>query len=145
MFQPISLDRAPAAFSHPDWIFEIKWDGFRSLAYIERGKCRLISRNGNEFKSFRLLKESLASEIKHSVVLDGEIVCLGADGKSHFYDLMSRKGEPRFIAFDVLRCDGEDLTYSPLIERKQRLCVFFSAIMWNSKVRACSVLLVRTI
>lgn len=121
MFQPISLDRAPAAFSHPDWIFEIKWDGFRSLAHIEHGKCRLISRNGNEFRSFRSLNESLASEIKHSVVLDGEIVCLGTDGKSRFYDLLFRHGEPKFVAFDVLRCDGQDLTYSPLIERKQRL------------------------
>lgn len=121
MLQPISLGRAPAAFSHPDWIFEIKWDGFRALAQIEHGRCKLISRNGNEFKSFRSLSESLGSELKHSMVLDGEIVCLGDDGKSRFYDLLFRHGEPRFIAFDLLHCDGQDLKYSPLIERKQRL------------------------
>ena len=121
MFQPISLGRAQSAFSHADWLFEIKWDGFRSLAHIEHGRCKLISRNGNEFKSFRSLSESLGSELRHSVVLDGEIVCLGSDGKSRFYDLLFRRGEPHFVAFDLLHCDGQDLKYSPLIERKQRL------------------------
>jgi ATP-dependent DNA ligase len=55
----LTLGRAPAPFSHPDWLFEIKWDGFRSLVRIERGKCRLISRQENEFKSFRRLNESV--------------------------------------------------------------------------------------
>jgi bifunctional non-homologous end joining protein LigD len=119
--QPIALRRAPAAFSHPDWLFEVKWDGFRALAQVEHGRCKLMSRNGNEFKSFRSLSESLGSELKQSLVLDGEIVSLGADGKSRFYDLLLRHGEPRFVAFDLLRCDGQDLTYSPLVERKQKL------------------------
>src|SRR5579863_1992115 len=120
-FQPIILGRAPAPFSHHDWLFEIKWDGFRSLAHVENGRCKLISRNGNEFKSFRSLSVVLGRELKNSVVLDGEIVCLGEDGKSRFYDLLFRRREPRFVAFDLLRCDGQDLKYSPLIERKQRL------------------------
>jgi bifunctional non-homologous end joining protein LigD len=120
-FQPIALGRAPAAFSHPDWMFEIKFDGFRALAQIEQGHCSLVSRNGNAFKSFRSLAESLASEVKHSVVLDGEIVCLDDDGKPRFDDLLFRRGEPRFVAFDLLHCDGQDLKYSPLIERKQKL------------------------
>lgn len=55
------------------------------------------------------------------MVLDGEIVCLGDDGKSRFYDLLFHHGEPRFVAFDLLHCDGQDLKYSPLIERKQKL------------------------
>jgi bifunctional non-homologous end joining protein LigD len=54
-------------------------------------------------------------------VLDGEIACLGADGKSRFYDLLFRHGEPRFVAFDLLYCDGQDLRYSPLTERKYKL------------------------
>jgi ATP-dependent DNA ligase len=57
-FQPLALGRAPESFSHPDWLFEVKWDGFRSLVRIEQGKCRLISRKGNEFKSFWVLNES---------------------------------------------------------------------------------------
>ena len=46
---------------------------------------------------------------------------LDNDGKSRFYDLLFRKGRPRFVAFDLLHCDGQDLTYSPLVERKHRL------------------------
>jgi hypothetical protein len=64
-----ACSRAP--FSHPDWLFEIKWDGFRSLVCIEQGKCRLMSRKGNEFKSFRTLNESLLTKLKvPSAVLD---------------------------------------------------------------------------
>jgi bifunctional non-homologous end joining protein LigD len=48
-------------------------------------------------------------------------VCLDGDGKSLFYDLLFRRCQPRFVAFDLLYCDGLDLTYSPLVERKQRL------------------------
>jgi bifunctional non-homologous end joining protein LigD len=121
-FKPLTLGRAPAPFSHSDWLFEIKWDGFRSLVRIEQGKCRLISRKGNEFKSFRTLNESVFAELKvQSAVLDGEIVCLNDDGKPEFRDLLFRRGEPRFVAFDLLWCDGQDLRYSPLTERKQKL------------------------
>lgn len=121
-FQPLALGRAPDPFSHPDWLFEIKWDGFPSLLRIEQGKCRLISRKGNEFKSFRTLNESVLSELNvRSAVLDGEIVCLNDDGKPEFRDLLHRKGPPRFVAFDLLFCDGQDLRYSPLTERKQKL------------------------
>ena len=99
-FQPLQLGRRPEPFSHQDWLFEIKYDGFRALAHIEHGRCKLVSRNGNEFKSFRTLSESLATELKRSVILDGEIVCLDRNGKSLFYELLLRRGEPRFVAFD---------------------------------------------
>jgi bifunctional non-homologous end joining protein LigD len=89
---------------------------------IEDGQCRLISRNGNEFKSFSALNDVIAAEIKtQSAVLDGEIVCLDDGGKPQFRDLLFRRGEPRFIAFDLLWYEGEDLRYLPLIERKLRL------------------------
>jgi bifunctional non-homologous end joining protein LigD len=100
----------------------VKWDGFRSLVRIEQGKCKLISRNGNEFKSFRALNECVLSELKvQSAVLDGEIVCLTDDGKTEFRDLLFRRASPRFVAFDLLWCDGQDLRYAPLTERKHRL------------------------
>lgn len=111
-----------SAFSHPDWLFEIKWDGFRSLAVVEHGKCRLISRNGNEFKTFADLGAVLPSELRaDAAVLDGEIVCLDATGKPQFRDLLFRRGEPHFYAFDLLRCDGQDMHHAPLVERKFRL------------------------
>ncbi len=116
------LGRAPATFSHSDWIYEIKWDGFRALAYVEDDVCRLISRNGNVFKSFPALTAALPDELRvGAAVLDGEIVCLDSDGKSQFEELLFRRGEARFQAFDVLWSDGDDLRYSPLIERKSRL------------------------
>ena len=76
-FQPMPLNRRAEPFNHPDWIFEIKWDGFRSFAYIENGRCKLVSRNGNEFKSFPALNVALPLECRAKrAVLDGEIVCL---------------------------------------------------------------------
>lgn len=121
-FNPVGLGRLADPFSHPDWLFEIKWDGFRSLAYVHEGGCRLISRNGNQFKSFPLLSEAIPAELRaQSAILDGEIVCLDEQGKTQFEDLLFRRGEPRFCAFDLLWVDGLDLHYLPQIERKWRL------------------------
>ena len=119
---------ARAAFSHPDWIFELKWDGFRALAYIDGGRCKLVSRKGNEFRSFPRLTESLAGALSsRSAVLDGEIVCLDRRGKPQFFDLFSRRGEPLFVAFDLLRLDGEDMRYVPLMDRKAKLRALVSS------------------
>jgi bifunctional non-homologous end joining protein LigD len=116
------LGRRREPFSHRDWPFEIKHDGFRSLAYVGDGKCRLISRHQNQFKSFNALCASIAAELRVGrCILDGEIVALDADGRSDFNDLLFRRGEPRFYAFDLLWSDGEDLRLLPLPDRKQRL------------------------
>ena len=121
-FQPMPVGRSPMPFSHPDWINEIKWDGFRSLAYLENGHCRLVSRNGNEFKSFTALNLALPLECgAQDAVLDGEIVCLDKTGTSQFTNLLFRRGEPRYYAFDLLFCNGEDLRHLPLAHRKRRL------------------------
>ena len=53
----MTFGRSHEPFSDPEWIYEIKWDGFRSLVYVDRGFCRLVSRNGNEFKSCPELKK----------------------------------------------------------------------------------------
>jgi bifunctional non-homologous end joining protein LigD len=120
--QPLPVKRRPQPFDHADWLFELKMDGFRSLVYVNAGRCRLVSRNQNEFKSFGQLTTAIAEELRgHSAILDGEIVSLDDDGRAQFYDLLFRRGEPRLCAFDLLWCDGEDLRYSPLVERKQRL------------------------
>src|SRR5437660_3203559 len=103
LFSTMPLGRLAGPFNHRDWIFEIKWDGFRSLAFIENGRCRLVSRKGNEFKSFPALNLALPAECgATNAVLDGEIVCLDAAGVSQFTDLLFRRGEPRFYAFDLL-------------------------------------------
>jgi bifunctional non-homologous end joining protein LigD len=97
LFQPMPLARLREPFSHRDWIFEIKWDGFRSLLYSGRDGVRLISRNGNTFKSFPGLCEALARDLKgRRCVLDGEIVCLDSHGHTQFRDLLFRRAEPYF-------------------------------------------------
>jgi len=80
---PLLKRRAP--FHHPDWYFEVKWDGFRALARIDHGRTKLISRNGNAFASFQELQQNIgASLADDSAILDGEIVCL--DRKGRCYD-----------------------------------------------------------
>ena len=112
------LKRQP--FSHPDWLFELKYDGFRSLAYFG-DNVRLVSRNGHIYKRFPSLCESLASLNLNDEVLDGEIVCLDDHGRTRFYDLMFRRGEPRYAAFDILWHNCKDLRSLPLSKRKQTL------------------------
>ncbi|MGA2146399.1 MAG: RNA ligase family protein [Bryobacteraceae bacterium] len=120
-FEPMPLARLAEPFDHQDWIFELKYDGFRALAAIENGRCRLISRNRNAFKSFPGLCAGIASAIRGETVLDGEIVYLDRDGVPRFYDLMRRRGPQCFYAFDLLWLDGEDLRERPLLERKRLL------------------------
>jgi bifunctional non-homologous end joining protein LigD len=96
-------------FDHPDFYFEVKFDGFCALAHIDGHCCQLVSRNGHVFKSWPYLAEETAHAVRaYSAVLDGEIVCLDADGCSRFYDLLFRREWPYCLAFDVLSNDGED-------------------------------------
>lgn len=136
-FQPLPLSRARTPFFHPDWIFEIKWDGFRALLYSDGDAVRLLSRKGNVFKSFLGLREGLSRDLKgRRCVLDGEIVCLDSHDKPTFRNLLFRRAEPVFYAFDILWDEhawsddeeemrrfrnGEDTRYLPLIDRKLRL------------------------
>ena len=119
--QPMRLTRIAKAFDDPDYVFELKHDGFRAIAYIEAGECKLVSRNLKHFKSFDHLKKSLDKLPVQNAILDGEVVCLDGNGVSQFNELMSRKGKPVFYAFDLLWLDGDDLRSLPLIERKRRL------------------------
>jgi hypothetical protein len=112
----MQLSLVAAAFDNPDWLFEIKHDGFRALAYISEGKCTLVSRKNNQYKSFAALRESLA-KLKATAILDGEIVCLDAEGKSQFMHLLARKAEASFYAFDLLWLAKKDVRGLPLIER----------------------------
>ena len=113
------LARFDAPFEHPDWIFEPKMDGFRAVAYVEGGACRLVSRNRNAFKTFERLAQAIAQDLAgRSAILDGEIVRPGPDGRPMFYELMRRRGPFCFYAFDLLWLDGWDLRDKPLLERK---------------------------
>ena len=97
-------------------------DGWRCLTYIENGTCRLVSRRQNQFKSFALLAGSVAKLPVQNAIIDAEVVCLDAKGRSVFLDLMrKRKISAILYCFDLLWLDGEDLRNLPLVERKMRL------------------------
>jgi bifunctional non-homologous end joining protein LigD len=111
------------AFTHPDWIFEIKYDGFRSFARVAGGdQAELISRRRNLYKSFAGLCADLKRTLQgHTALLDGEFVCLDAEGRPQFYDLLRHRGEAFFYAFDLLWLNGRDLRSLPLVDRKAQL------------------------
>lgn len=91
-FSPLPLSRRPEPFSHTDWLFEVKYDGFRALAHLDPSGVRLVSRNGNRFASFTDLCASLEMFLKAKhAVLDGEIVCLDENGHSRFNELLFRR------------------------------------------------------
>jgi bifunctional non-homologous end joining protein LigD len=71
-------------FDDPGFIFELKYDGFRALAHVAGGECRLVSRNRNAFKTFPALSAAIAAAVPHQAVIDGEIVHLGMDGRPQF-------------------------------------------------------------
>jgi bifunctional non-homologous end joining protein LigD len=120
--QPIAPKRIQAPFDHPEFVYELKMDGWRCLAYIENGVCRLISRKQNQFKSFGRMAVSVAKLPVQNAIIDGEVVCLDKDGKSVFLDLMRRrKADAILYCFDLLWLNDEDLRNLPLVERKQRL------------------------
>jgi ATP-dependent DNA ligase len=78
--------KAPLPFDHPEWIFELKYDGFRALTVIRDGGAQLISRNGHPFASFADLGKQIAAALPGvtDTVLDGEIVCVDASGRPQF-------------------------------------------------------------
>ena len=115
------LLRRPLPFDHPEFLFELKYDGFRSLCVIHNSRAEFVSRNGNSFKSFETLRKQLKSPYQGKTVLDGEIVCLDKRGKPQFRDLLFHRCEPCFFAFDLLMSDGKDLRTEKLTDRKQEL------------------------
>jgi bifunctional non-homologous end joining protein LigD len=113
------------AFNDPDWIFEIKWDGYRAIAELNKKDLRLYSRNGLSFRDdYALVYEEL-KKIKKDVVLDGEIVALDHEGKAHFQLLQNYKNDKSvpicYYVFDCLYINGKSIEDKPLIERKKLL------------------------
>ena len=102
-------------FDDPEWAFDFKYDGFRALCYVERGRSRLISRNGI-LSRFDALADQLAAMLAvDNAILDGEVIAADETGRPQFYDLIRRTRTPAYVAFDV------DLRSLPLGERRKRL------------------------
>jgi bifunctional non-homologous end joining protein LigD len=109
-------------FDRDDWAFEVKHDGFRAVAYIENGLCKLVSRNEFNYTRFRDVALALPSAINaKNAILDGELVVLDRTGKAKFYDLMAGRGYVVFAAFDLMWLNGRDLRDQPLWGRRELL------------------------
>ena len=118
-FQPMCLARTREAFDHADFVFELKYDGFRALAYVDAGACRLVSRRNHVYKSYAPLCEWIGKHLgADNAVLDGELACLDEEGRPQFDRLLRRRGEPVFVAFDLLWLNGRDLRRRTLLDRK---------------------------
>ncbi|MDR7869126.1 MAG: non-homologous end-joining DNA ligase [Sporomusaceae bacterium] len=135
----------------PDlYAYEIKWDGIRAVAYLSKGNLRLLSRNHKDITAQYPEFAALASSLPDSrLVLDGEIVALGADGRPSFSRLQHRMGlsSPRTIAkvgseipatyiiFDVLYTDGRLCVDLPYSERRRILeALAVSGPAWQTPV-----------
>ena len=120
-FEPCVPTRGTKVPDRPEWIHEVKHDGYRLIVQREGQRVRLFTRNGHDWSDrFPLISEAALRNRNSSFVLDGEAVLLGVDGRS---GLHSRKhdAEVEFYAFDMLVSDGEDLRKLPLTMRKTNL------------------------
>jgi bifunctional non-homologous end joining protein LigD len=110
--------------SGPDWIHEIKHDGFRIMARRDVAGVRLLTRKGNDFtKRFPLAAAAVAALPGRSCLIDGEAIACDDNGLADF-DLIRRHrnhGSAILCAFDLLEIDGEDLRRVPIEQRKHRL------------------------
>ena len=134
-------------FDDPEWLFEVKWDGYRAICTVhEDGSVELVSRNGLDFLGKFPQFEGLAKAFTTlPIVVDGEIVSLDAQGRSSFQRLQESLSSKRsgtrsaahltFVAFDLLYADGKDLRKEPLIERKALLerCIADPELVMFSK------------
>src|SRR5215470_4190851 len=118
--QPIRPTWRKDPFDDPDWLFDVKYDGFRGLCYLEHGRSRLISRNGHIFDRFDALAGQVAAALAVAdAIIDGEIIAADETGRPQFYDLLRRARAPVYVAFDLLWLDGVDLRQLPLHERRE--------------------------
>lgn len=123
--QPMLCTLIDEPFSDEDWIFEIKWDGYRAIASKKGDNCALYSRKGNDFSQHYPPVFAALQQLSHDVILDGEIVVTDEEGRPHFELLQGWRHSPSgnlvYYVFDLLWYDGRDVRDMPLIERKQLL------------------------
>ena len=133
---PMLAESVTEPFDGAEWLFEIKWDGYRAIAFIENGKTRLVSRNQNDLTArYPELKDMAKLIQAKTAILDGEVVALDEEGKASFSLMQQRTGfrpggrravgnadvPVLYYAFDLLYLDGYDWRRVPLEERKRKL------------------------
>jgi bifunctional non-homologous end joining protein LigD len=133
---PMLAESVNEPFDGAEWLFEIKWDGYRAVAFVEDRKVRLVSRNQNELTArYPELKDMPKAVDAKNAILDGEVVAVDADGKPSFTLMQQRTGfrpggkratvkadvPVLYYAFDLIYLDGEDWRKVNLEDRKQKL------------------------
>lgn len=126
LVQPMLASPGTKIFNSKDWIYELKYDGYRVLANLDDGDVQIYTRNGISLnEKFRYVIDELKT-IEHSAILDGEIVLLNAEGLHQFnalqnYDENTSEGLLMYYVFDLLHLNGHDTIELPLLDRKQLL------------------------
>jgi bifunctional non-homologous end joining protein LigD len=123
--RPMLATLVDAPSDEPGWLYEVKWDGYRTLAYLNKGTVDLRSRNNKSFnEKFYPVYEAM-QQWKINAVIDGEIIVVNEKGISDFGDLQNWRSEAdghlQYYMFDILWLEGMDLTKLPLVERREIL------------------------
>jgi bifunctional non-homologous end joining protein LigD len=124
--KPMLATHVDKPFDDPNWLYEIKWDGYRALAYVRNGKAELRSRNNLSYNNkFSVVVDALKNWNVNAVI-DGEVIALNKNGSPDFQALQAfakngGQATLMFYVFDILWYDGKDYTQLPLIERKKIL------------------------
>ena len=123
--RPMLATLSEALPSGDDWVYEVKWDGYRALGYVRGGDARLVSRNGNDLTGrFPELAKALVKAARSpECVVDGEVCALDEQGRPSFSAMQQgKRGTPLvYEVFDVLEIDGAPVVDLPLLERRERL------------------------
>lgn len=121
-FKPMLATLVDKPFDEAGWIYEIKWDGYRAVAMLNKGKVNLISRNNKSFIEKFYPVTAALKKWKITVIVDGEIAVLNDNGIAHFGSLQNWRseadGELVYYVFDILYLNGYDLKDLTLIERR---------------------------
>ena len=122
-YRPMLATLEKTVPSGPGWVFEVKWDGYRALAYLREAETKLVSRNGNDLtpRFSHIAKEIAKATKSPDAVIDGEVCALDEHGRASF-SAMQQGGAPLvYYAFDLLELDGDPLLELPLEDRRTRL------------------------
>jgi bifunctional non-homologous end joining protein LigD len=123
--KPMLATLVDEPFDDPDWQYEVKWDGYRALAFLNKGEVELLSRNNKSFNEKFYPIYDLLKTYEMNAVFDGEILVLNDKGISNFGDLQNWRseadGELVFYVFDIIWYDGKDLKELPLHQRQEIL------------------------
>ncbi|RWY52284.1 DNA ligase D [Mucilaginibacter gilvus] len=120
--KPMLATLVDKPFDDPDWVYEIKWDGYRALAFINKGEVQLLSRNNKSFNEKYYPITQLLESWKINAVIDGEILVSNDKGVSNFGALQNWRseadGELMLYVFDLLWYEGKNLIDLPLTQRQ---------------------------